>query len=86
MRGTCVHAHGMSVMIQIRNVPDEIHRELKVRAARAGRSLSDFLLEELRDLATRPTPEEIIARIEASGRIEEDLDIAGAVRAERDAR
>ena len=35
-------------MIQIRNVPDDIHRELKVRAARSGMSLSDFLNVELR--------------------------------------
>jgi plasmid stability protein len=40
-------------MIQIRNVPDDVHRELKVRAARAGMSLSDFLNAELMRIATR---------------------------------
>ena len=45
-------------MIQIRNVPDEVHRELKVRAARAGMSLSDFLNAELvRVVAHRPLAE-----------------------------
>jgi plasmid stability protein len=48
----------MSTMVQIRNVPDELHRELKVRAARAGMTLSDYLLDELRNLAVRPTMRE----------------------------
>jgi plasmid stability protein len=48
----------MSSMVQIRNVPDELHRELKVRAARAGMTLSDYLLDELRNLAVRPTMRE----------------------------
>ena len=49
---------GVSKMIQIRNVPDEVHRELKVRAARAGMSLSDFLNAELvRVVAHRPLAE-----------------------------
>lgn len=51
----------MSTMVQIRNVPDELHRELKARAARAGMTLSDYLLEELRDLAVRPTMREWMA-------------------------
>ena len=45
-------------MIQIRNVPDDLHRELKVRAAQTGRTLSDYLLAELRTLAVRPTMRE----------------------------
>lgn len=45
-------------MIQIRNVPDDVHRELKVRAARAGMSLSEFLNAELvRLVAHRPLEE-----------------------------
>ncbi len=55
----------MSSMIQIRNVPDELHRELKVRAARTGMTLSDYLLAELRALAVRPTMQEWLARSEA---------------------
>ena len=45
-------------MIRIRNVPEELHRDLKVRAARSGMTLSDFLLAELRSLSVRPTMRE----------------------------
>ncbi|MDQ1470119.1 MAG: hypothetical protein QOJ99_1599 [Bryobacterales bacterium] len=45
----------MSVMIQIRNVPDDIHRTLKARAAAAGMSMSDYILQDLKRLAERPT-------------------------------
>lgn len=53
----------MSVMVQIRNVPDELHRKMKSRAARAGMSLSEYLLNELRMAAERPTAEEFQARL-----------------------
>ncbi|MBD8057853.1 hypothetical protein IC607_02595 [Cellulomonas sp. JH27-2] len=51
------------VMVQIRHVPDEVHRELRARAARQGRSLSDFLLTELTRLADEPTLDSIAERI-----------------------
>jgi plasmid stability protein len=52
------YREGMSKMIQIRNVPEDVHRELKVRASRAGMSLSDFLNAELvRVVARRPLGE-----------------------------
>jgi antitoxin FitA len=54
----------MSTMIQIRNVPDELHRRLKARAALLGMSLSDYLLGEARRAADRPTPDEIRKRLE----------------------
>jgi hypothetical protein len=50
-------------MIQIRNVPDELHRSLKARAAREGRTLSDLILSDLPRIAHRPSPEEVLARI-----------------------
>lgn len=50
-------------MIQIRNVPDEVHRELKVRAAQAGMSLSDFLNAELALLAARRPLTELRAEV-----------------------
>lgn len=53
----------MSTMLQVRNIPDEIHRTLKARAAMAGMSLSDYALRELRRVAERPTPEELKRRI-----------------------
>ncbi len=73
-------------MIQIRNVPDEIHRSLKVRAARAGMTLSDYLLREIAALTRRPTLEDLVARIRGRGRPVAKLDTAAAVRAEREAR
>jgi len=52
-------------MVQIRNVPTELHRTFKQRAAAAGMSLSDFLLMELRGIAEMPTTEEMRTRLEA---------------------
>jgi len=49
--------------IQVRNVPDDLHRALKARAAREGTTLSDLILGELPRLAHKPTPEQILARI-----------------------
>jgi plasmid stability protein len=76
-------------MIQIRNVPDRIHRALKVRAAREGVSLSDYLLSELEDLTARPTPVEMRDRLEAREAVhggESSVDVVRAVREARDAR
>lgn len=53
----------MSKMIQIRNVPDDLHRTLKARAAGAGMSLSDYLLNEARAVAARPTLGEMLERL-----------------------
>lgn len=50
-------------MVQIRNMPDALHRMMKARAALAGMSLSDYLLEEIRKSAARPTKEEILDRL-----------------------
>lgn len=73
-----------TVMIQIRNVPDALHRRLKSRAALAGMSLSDYLLSELREAAERPTIEELRARLESRPRITPSLAPAQAIRAERE--
>jgi len=72
--------------LQVRNVPDDLHRVLKARAAAAGRSLSDLVLEELRRVAERPTREEILARIAALPPIVLNPSAAELVRAERDSR
>ena len=50
-------------MIQIRNVPDELHRSLKARAAREGRTLSDLILTDLPRLVDKPSPEQVMSRI-----------------------
>lgn len=76
----------MSTMIQIRNVPNELHRRLKARAASAGMSLSDYLLAEIRRVAERPTPEEIRKRLQSRSAVTSSLSPAEAVRAERDSR
>jgi len=53
----------MSKMIQISNVPDELHRTLKVRAAKAGMTLSDYLLSEIEQIAQKPTLRELMHRL-----------------------
>jgi antitoxin FitA len=54
-------------LIQIRDVPDDVHRTLKARAAARGTSLSDYLLSELMRVARTPTPEELDERIRSRG-------------------
>ena len=76
----------MSAMIQIRNVPDALHRRLKSRAALAGMSLSDYLLGEIREVAERPTLDELRARLARRSSVTPSLAPAEAVRAERDRR
>lgn len=76
----------MSKMIQIRNVPEKLHRTLKARAAEAGQTLSDYLLLELRDAAMRPSPAEMRVRLEGRSRVLDGEGCADAVRAVRDAR
>lgn len=63
MRGTCAQEAHMPRGIQLRNVPDDLHRKLKARAAHAGMSLSDYLLAEARRCAERPTLEELHDRL-----------------------
>lgn len=74
----------MGTMIQIRNVPEDLHRELKSRAALAGMSLSDYLLGEIRQSAERPTIDELRARLRSRAETSPSLPPAEAVRAERD--
>jgi len=71
-------------MIQVRNMPDELHRKLKSRAALCGMSLSDYLLSEIRQIAEWPTRDELRARLERYPEITLTLSPAEAVRAERD--
>jgi antitoxin FitA len=76
----------MSATIQIRNVPDVLHRRLKSHAALAGMSLSEYLLQQLLDVAERPTIEEMRARLARRSTVTLSVDTADAVRAERDGR
>jgi len=74
----------MSTMVQIRNMPELLHRELKSRAALAGMSLSDYLLNELRRVASQPTIAELRARLDRRSAIDPAIPPSEAVRAERD--
>lgn len=76
----------MPAMIQIRNVPDDLHRRLKARAAIAGMSLSDYLLAQIREAAALPTPEEMKARLQNREPTRPSMSVVEAVRAERDSR
>lgn len=59
----------MGVLVQIRDLPDPVHRTLKARAAASGTSLSEYLRSLLAREAARPTPEELAARVAARGRV-----------------
>lgn len=76
----------MSKMIQLRNVPDALHRGLKARAAMAGMSLSDYLLAEIKEIAERPTLRELRQRLQGREQVSAEIDTALLVREERDAR
>jgi plasmid stability protein len=76
----------MSKMIQLRNVPDALHRRLKARAALSGMSLSDYLLSEIREIAERPTMSEMVERLSQREPVSVPIDTAQLVREERDSR
>jgi len=76
----------MSKMLQIRNVPTDLHRELKVRAASEGLTMSDFVLRELERTLQKPTRAEVFARIRQRGPVSVRPSPAAAVRAERQRR
>lgn len=76
----------MSKMVQVRNVPDAVHRRLKARAAMLGMPLSDYLLAELRRIAERPSREEMMARLGTASRPDLHPSPADLVRQERDVR
>ena len=67
MSATWPNVIHMSKMIQIRNVPDEVHKTLKVRAAAEGISLSDYIKRDLEELAKQASIEEVFARAHARG-------------------
>jgi antitoxin FitA len=70
--------------IQIRNVPDELHAQLKRRAAESGKTLSNYLLEEMREYATRPTLREWLDAAATWEAVHLHESPAEAIRAERE--
>jgi hypothetical protein len=73
-------------MIQIRNVPDDLHRALKERAAREGTTLSELIMRELPRIAHRPSVEEVFERISKREPVLGGPSSADLVRAGRDSR
>jgi plasmid stability protein len=73
-------------MVQIRNVPRELHRRLKARAAIEGLSMSDYVLREIRKVLDRPTRDEVLARLQAQPVRRLRRSAAEVIRAERDSR
>jgi plasmid stability protein len=76
----------MSKMIQVRDVPDEVHGTLKARAAREGMSLSDFIKRELERVAERPTMQEWLQRAIEAKPIPVKRSAARVIREMRDER
>ncbi len=76
----------MSTMLQIRNVPDALHRKLKARAALAGMSMSDYALRVLRSDLERPTREDLLARMAELPTPDLDVAPAAVIREEREGR
>jgi plasmid stability protein len=71
-------------MVQIRNVPDALHRKLRVRAAEYGLTLSGYLLAEIERLAARPTRAEMLARIHGRSRVTLKTPAASVIRDDRE--
>jgi plasmid stability protein len=76
----------MTRMLQVRNVPDDVHARLKERAKAAGMSMSEYVLRELKELADKPSLDEIWRRAEARDSSVSLADAAQLIRDERDAR
>ena len=76
----------MSKMIQIRDVPDDVHSTLKARAAREGMSLSDFIKREFQRTAERPSMQEWLDRTQQAKPISAKISPAQAIRELRDSK
>ena len=75
-----------SIMIQVRNVPESVHREAKARAAREGITLSDLALRALRKEVETLTLDEVVARVRELGPVYGAPPAAEILRKERDER
>ncbi|MEN8150434.1 MAG: hypothetical protein ABFS86_11470 [Planctomycetota bacterium] len=76
----------MSKMVQIRNVPDALHRQMKSRAALAGMSLSEYLLREIRAILEKPATEELRARLDSQSRVKLKSSVVEILREARETR
>lgn len=74
----------MAKTIHLRNVLEAVHKKLEVRAAEAGKSLSEYLLGEIEQIVLLPTVEEMAQRIAGRAPVKLKMSAAAAVRKERD--
>lgn len=76
----------MATMVQIRNVPEELHRQVKARAALAGMSMSEYILQEIKKSLSRPTREELLDRLSRLPEAALEPPPAAVIRRERERR
>jgi plasmid stability protein len=81
-----MYARGMSKMLQVRNVPDDVHERLRAQARRSGMSLSEYVGRALRRLADEATVEETLADAERTGGVFSFDEVNAIIRAERESR
>jgi plasmid stability protein len=86
MRGACVHASCMSRMLQVRNVPEALHRRLKMRAAGKGQTLTDYVLDVLKRADREPSIEEWLEELRALPATRLSVSPAALIRKARKAR
>ncbi len=75
----------MSKMVQVRHLPDAVHKQLKIRAIQHSTSLSEYLAKELTRIANTPLLDEVLERIQQREQVVLSEESTSAVRAERDA-
>jgi len=83
---TCKYVKDMPKMIQIRHVPDAVHRKLKARASMQGTSLSEYLMKEIEIIAEQPTLQETLAEIGRLPAVTWGEPVAKTIRKLRDSR
>jgi len=86
MWSTCGYLRHVAKMIQLRHVPDALHRKLKARATEEGLSLSEYLIREAERLVERPSPAQMRARLASRLPVRPSTPPAQAVRLERETR
>lgn len=72
--------------LQIKNVPDDVHAQIRQRAAEDGVTISDYLLRVAENATKRPTIEEMVRRLQERGPIEVSIEPVDIIRADRDSR
>ena len=84
MKNSCFHTHSMQTMIQIRNVPEALHRRLKARAAIEGLSMSRYILREMEKALERPSRRDLLEAIRSQPALELNPSPAETLRQERE--